>query len=85
MARLDMSRFKESERLRYSVHEKVYAEYVVFEKDGQKFVQLDTFGKDDREIPEKVSQSIQFDIESAKAVVELLLKEYDFSLKLGVR
>ena len=54
------------------------ATYTVFDTvDGEHYVQIDTYGKNDRAIPEKISQSIQFDKESAKFLVDLLLKEFD--------
>ena len=40
-------------------------------------MQIDTYGKNDRAIHEKISQSIQFDKESAKFLVDLLSKEFD--------
>lgn len=51
--------------------------YTVFKENGAKFVQIDTYGKSDREIPGKISQSIQLDSESAKFLVELLTKEFE--------
>ena len=35
----------------------------------------------DREMPEKISQSIQFDEESARVLVNLLIKEFGFSVR----
>ena len=56
----------------------VTATYTVFDTvDGEHYVQIDTYGKNDRAIPEKISQSIQFDKESAKFLVDLLSKEFD--------
>lgn len=40
-------------------------------------MQIDTYGKSDRTIPEKISQSIQLDRESAKFLVKLLVNEFD--------
>lgn len=37
-------------------------------------MQIDTYGKNDREIPGKESQSIQFDKERTKVLVDLLKK-----------
>ena len=37
-------------------------------------MQIDTYGKNDREIPGKESQSIQFDEERTKVLVDLLKK-----------
>jgi len=59
------------------VHTKVAATYSVFDEDGNIYVQIDTYGKDDRAIPEKISQSLQFDRESAKFLVKLLVNEFD--------
>ena len=36
-----------------------------------------TYGKIDRENPEKISQSIQFDKQTAEFFVDLLKKEFD--------
>lgn len=40
-------------------------------------MQIDTYGKLDRENPEKISQSIQFDKQTAEFIVELLKKEFE--------
>ena len=77
MARLDLGTIKKIEKERISVHTKVAATYSVFEEDGKKYVQIDTYGKSDRVIPEKISQSIQLDRESAKFLVKLLVNEFD--------
>ena len=49
----------------------------MFEKGGHKYVQFDTYGKDDRDNPEKISQSIQLDEETARFLVKLLIKEFE--------
>lgn len=77
MARLDLDTIKKIEKERSSVHMKVTATYSVFEEDGKRYVQIDTYGKSDRVIPEKISQSIQLDRESAKFLVKLLVYEFD--------
>jgi hypothetical protein len=38
----------------------------------KRYLQLDTYGSDDREFPEKVSQALQFDETGARALVDLL-------------
>ena len=53
MARLNLDTIKKIEKDRVSVHTKVTTTYSVFEKDGEKYVQIDTYGKGDRVIPEK--------------------------------
>ena len=77
MARLDLDTIKKVEKDRISVHTKVTTTFSVFEEDGKKYVQIDTYGKSDRVIPEKISQSIQFDRDSAKFLVKLLVNEFD--------
>ena len=77
MARLDLDTIKKVEKERVSVHTKVTATYSVFEEYGKKYVQIDTYGKSDRAIPEKISQTIQLDRESAKFLVKLLVNEFD--------
>ena len=77
MAQISLESIERIEKIRNVLHEKVHATYTVFEKDGQKYVQLDTYGKDDRDNPEKISQSIQLDEETARFLVKLLIKEFD--------
>lgn len=77
MARIDLETIKKVEKERISVHTKVTTTYSVFEENGYKYVQIDTYGKSDRAIPEKISQSIQLDHESAKFLVKLLVNEFD--------
>ena len=51
------------------IHDKVYTTYTVFDAAGNRYVQIDTYGKIDRENPEKISQSIQFDKQTAEFFV----------------
>jgi len=59
-----------SERRR--VHGEVRCGFATFERDGKRYLQLDTFGSNERVIPGKVSQSIQIDREGAVALKALL-------------
>lgn len=43
-----------------SLHGEVDARYQVFERDGRHILQINTYGSEDREIPGKVSQTLQF-------------------------
>lgn len=79
MARLDLKTIKKIDKERNSVHTKVATTYSVFDEAGKRYVQIDTYGKTDRAIPEKISQSIQFDHESAEYFVKLLVKEFNLS------
>lgn len=78
MAQIDLQKFKRINKERNTTHEKVYSTYTVFENDGEKLFQIDTYGRIDRENPEKVSQSLQLNKETAKALVDILSEEFDF-------
>lgn len=80
MAQIDIETIKHINKERNSPHAKVFTTYTSFELDGKKYFQLDTYGRADREMPEKISQSIQFDEESARLLINLLIKEFDFKI-----
>lgn len=77
MAQMSLESMKKIEKQRNSVHNKVDTTYTVFELDGQKYVQFDTYGRIGRENPEKISQSIQIDKDTAQYLVALLSKEFE--------
>lgn len=77
MAQIDLNNIKYIEKYRNTIHEKVYTTYTFFEHDGSKYVQFDTYGRVGREMPEKISQSIQLDRETAAYLVELLKAEFE--------
>ncbi len=72
MARIEEKRLKKIEKERNQIHDVVGATYTTFEKDGELYFQLDTYGKDGRLMPDKISQSIQIDKKMAKKLIELL-------------
>jgi hypothetical protein len=43
-----------------------------FEAGGSRILQLDTFGSEDRQIPGKLSQTLQLDQEQARRLVNLI-------------
>jgi hypothetical protein len=58
---------------RQSVHKSTRCIASTFSSpDGNVYLQLDTFGSDDRQFPEKVSQSFQFDRKAAAQLKKLL-------------
>ena len=75
MAQINLNSIKRIEKQRNVVHDEVYSTYSVFEINGERYVQLDTYGRVGRENPEKLSQTIQLNRETAKFVVELLSRE----------
>ena len=77
MAQISLKNIKKIDKNRNTIHEKVQATYTTFELDGEKYVQIDTYGRIDREYPEKISQSIQFDKETAEFLVTFLIEEFD--------
>ena len=78
MAQIDVTKIEKIDKERVTIHEKVYTTYFVFDHCGKHFVQIDTYGRSDRELPGKISQSIQLDESSAKYLFDLLKKEYNF-------
>ena len=68
---------KRIEKYRNTIHDKVYTTYTAFEADGEKYVQIDTYGRIGRENLEKISQSFQFDRATAEFLVNLLREEFD--------
>lgn len=62
---------------RDSIHKTTECNYfIVYNKKGEKFLQLDTYGTADRELAGKLSQSMQFSPEAIKQLKELLAKEF---------
>lgn len=44
--------------------------------NNEKLIQIDTYGSDEREIPDKISQSIQFSKECAKTLLKFIKETY---------
>ena len=74
-----VTKFEKLDGERTQLHEEVEAKYAVFERDGKGFVQINTYGRPGREIPGKVSQSIQLDRQGAEALVAILKKAFHIS------
>jgi hypothetical protein len=64
--------FLEVSSERDSVHKEVSCGWRVVTVDGRRLLQLDTYGTPEREIPNKLSQSIQVDREAAAVLIDLL-------------
>ena len=78
MAQLDIEKIERLYKDRNTIHEKVYTTYSTFNSGGKHYVQIDTYGRSDREQPGKISQSIQLDEKSARYLFDLLKAEYNF-------
>jgi predicted HNH restriction endonuclease len=62
---------------RQSIHRPTRCLYsVVKGPAGERYLQLDTVGSQDREIPDKVSQSIQFDRQAAGQLLQLIQRTF---------
>lgn len=70
--------FERKHMERNSLHDEIDATYTVFERDGAKLIQIDTYGRDERQIPGKKSQTIQLDREGASALFNILKTEFGF-------
>ena len=70
-------KFKKLDGERYQLHSEVEARYAAFERDGKAFFQVNTYGREDREMPGKVSQTIQLDRDGAAQLVEILRKTFN--------
>ena len=57
---------------------RLVAKYLVGESDGKTVFQLNTYGSDDRQMPDKLSQTIQFNEKAARQLWDALKKEFNF-------
>ena len=76
MALIQPEQFNKIDKYRNTVHKPAIATFTVFEKSGQKYFQIDTYGTAERAMPEKVSQSIQLDKSMAKILLDILKREF---------
>ena len=68
----------EKQMERNSIHDEIEASYTVFENDGRVFVQIDSYGRDERQIPGKKSQTIQLDKQGAARLYKILKTAFHF-------
>lgn len=54
MAQIDIRNLTKVNKERNTVHDQVYATYTVFDNSGEKYLQIDTYGKPACENPEKI-------------------------------
>jgi hypothetical protein len=77
MALVTKKRTRKTIKDKTKIHDKVDATYFTFiDMDGNKFFQIDTYGREERAIPNKISQSFQIDRETALYLIELFKKEF---------
>jgi len=72
-----VSKLEKIQLTRTGAHEPADATYTVFQDEaGNPYLQIDTYGSANREMKGKKSQSIQFDRDSAKALMDILKQTY---------
>lgn len=71
-----INRFTRLHKDRNHVHGPVECGYTIFEKGGQQYLQLDTYGSPERQIRGKTSQSIQLNAESARQLIALIKRAF---------
>jgi hypothetical protein len=64
---------------RNSIHEEIEATYSVFRTEDKVFLQIDSDGRDSREIPGKKSQTFQLGRTGAEQLYSILKREFEFS------
>jgi len=74
MAQLVTKKFKREQKSR-KLHDTVRAEYDTFTVNGRKYIQIDTYGRENRQMPNTPSQKIQFDEDFAKNLVSIFRAE----------
>jgi hypothetical protein len=62
--------------IRSRPHSEVECGYTILTEDGRTLLQLETYGSDRRQIPGKVSQSIQIDEEAARMLSSLIRRTF---------
>ena len=80
MAQIDIRNLTRVNKERNTIHDQVYETYTVFDNNGEKYLQIDTYGKAARENPEKISQSFQLNRKAASYLANLLIEEFDLKL-----
>ena len=57
---------------------RVVCKYIVAERDGKSLLQLNTYGSEDRDIPDKLSQTRQIGEVAARELLAILKKEFGY-------
>ena len=78
MAKVNVVNLTRMDKERNTIQTEAEASYTVFEMDGERYFQIDTYGTRYRKEQGKVSQVLQFDEESVKLLIKLLTTEFRF-------
>lgn len=64
-------------KARQAVHQEVECNYsILTDESGVKYLQLDTYGSPDRQMPGKTSQSIQFSRDAAEQLKRIIAEVF---------
>ena len=64
-------KFEELDLKMNARHSETHGGWSIQGQDGEMFLQINTFGSNDREMPEKVSQSLRLSKEAVQQLAEL--------------
>lgn len=78
MAKVNVVNLTRRDKERNTIQTETEASYTIFEMDGKRYFQIDTYGTRYRKEQGKVSQVLQFDEESVKLLIKLLTTEFRF-------
>jgi hypothetical protein len=70
-------RFERKSMERNSVHEPIDAKFTSFDSGEQRYLQIDTYGRATREMPGKLSQTIQLNKQSAQELIAIIRQEFN--------
>ena len=77
MALLNKENFKKIEKERNFIHERVDSTYSVFiDNAGNKYFQIDNYGRKGRQFEGNFSQTLQLDQGSAKYLCKIIKEEF---------
>jgi 6-phosphogluconolactonase/glucosamine-6-phosphate isomerase/deaminase len=76
MARLNIKNFEKIIKERNNIHEYVSSKYCSFVVNNERYLQIDTYGSNEREFKDKISQSIQIDKEMAEKLINIFKNEF---------
>ncbi|MEL7499015.1 MAG: methionyl-tRNA formyltransferase [Planctomycetota bacterium] len=68
-----VTQIKKTNKSRHTIHKPTTCDYSIFVgDDGEQYLQIDTYGSSERELAGKISQSIQFNRDSASQLRALI-------------
>lgn len=77
MALINKYKLDKLEKHTNSLHKEVESTYSTYVINGNKYIQIDTYGSTERQHKGKISQSIQLDKGTAIKLIEILQKEFN--------